>query len=69
MPCTNQILKTWTTEVRNAEHTHEEDEVPDASAATRKKDKAAELIARIDAATRSGNILVLYSIVLLNPLL
>lgn len=49
-----QSLDVWTTDVRNAKHNHEDDEVPDASAAARKADKTAEVIAHIDAATKSG---------------
>jgi len=49
-----QSFNVWTTDVRNAEHNHEDDEVPDASAAARKPDKTAEVLAHIDAATKSG---------------
>jgi len=56
----NQSLKVWKTEVRNAKHSHEEDEVPDASAATRRSDKTAELLGHIDATTRSDTIIACF---------
>ncbi len=49
-----ESLDVWTVEVRHADHNHEEDEVPDASAALRKKDKTADLISAIDLATTAG---------------
>lgn len=47
-------LDVWTVEVRHADYNHEEDEVPDASAALQKKNKTADLISAIDLATKAG---------------
>jgi len=52
-----QDLDVWTVDVRNAEHNHDGDDVPDASAALRKAEKTAELLNEIDTATRSGQLL------------
>ncbi len=49
-----ESLDLWTMEVRHAKHNHEEDEVPNASAALRKKNKTADLLATIDSATKAG---------------
>lgn len=47
-------LNVWTVDLRNPEHNHDENEVPDCSAALRKPEKTNELLDRIDHASRAG---------------
>jgi hypothetical protein len=58
-------LDVWTVNVRNTEHNHNADDVPDSSAALRRTNKTAELLEHIDNATRSGNCCVYLSYALL----
>ncbi len=48
-----ESLDLWTIEVRHAKHNHEEDEVLDAFAALRKKNKTIDLLATIDLAIKA----------------
>jgi hypothetical protein len=47
-------LDVWTIDVRNANHNHNENDVPDSSAALRKPHKTAALLTHIDTATKAG---------------
>jgi hypothetical protein len=58
-------LDVWTVDVRNAEHNHDANDLPDASIALRRTNRAAELLEHIDNATRSGNCCVFLSHLLL----
>jgi hypothetical protein len=47
-------LNVWSIDVRIAQHNHEKNDVPDCSAALRRSEKTAQLLDRIDHATRAG---------------
>ncbi len=49
-----ESLDLWTMKVRHAEHNHKEDEVPNAFATLRKKNKTTNLLATIDSTIKAN---------------